>query len=98
MKQMIDIEIFNNDERMMINSACEEVAISKFTQKGFLRNLKFGQSISNDLDILNLYEGLIEKVEKLSDEEWEYVKTKIPFETYYDMASNVNEVPLDESV
>ena len=69
-----------------------------FTRAGFLANLNFSRSISTEQDVLNLLDGLIAKTERISDEEWESLKTKIPFDTYYDADSNVDEVPQDEAV
>ena len=98
MAQMIDFDVFDNDERIIVNKACEGTPIADFTRESFLTNLSFARSISTEQDVLNLLDGLIAKTERISDIEWDGLKTKIPFATYYDADSNVDEVPQDEAV
>lgn len=98
MAQMIDVDVFDNDERIIVNKACEGTPIAYFTRTGFLANLNFARSISTEQDVLNLLDGLIAKTERISDDEWDGLKAKIPFATYYDADSNVDEVPQDEAV
>jgi hypothetical protein len=98
MAQMIDVDVFDNDERIIVNKACEGTPIADFTREGFLTNLSFARSISTEQDVLNLLDGLIAKTERISDDEWDGLKAKIPFATYYDADSNVDEVPQDEAV
>jgi len=98
MKQMIDIDVFDNDERIIVNKACEGTAIADFSRANFLVNLTFARNISTEQDVLDLLDGLIAKIERISDDEWEQLKTKIPFETYYDAESNVDEVPQEEAL
>lgn len=84
MKQMIDIELFNNDERIIINKGCENMPIAGFTRAGFLSNLSFSRNISTDPDVIALLDRLAEKISHMSDDDWESMKVKIPFEVYYD--------------
>lgn len=98
MAQLIDVDVFDNDERIIVNKACEGTPIADFTRTGFLANLSFARSISTEQDVLNLLDGLIAKTERISDDEWDGLKAKIPFATYYDADSNVDEVPQDEAV
>lgn len=98
MAQMIDVDVFDNDERIIVNKACEGTPIADFTRTGFLANLAFARSISTEQGVLNLLDGLIAKTERISDNEWDGLKAKIPFATYYDADSNVDEVPQDEAV
>lgn len=98
MAQMIDVDVFDNDERIIVNKACEGTPIADFTRTGFLTNLAFARSISTEQDVLNLLDGLIAKTERISDDGWDGLKAKIPFATYYDADSNVDEVPQDEAV
>lgn len=98
MAQMIDVDVFDNDERIIVNKACEGTPIADFTRTGFLTNLAFARSISTEQDVLNLLDGLIAKTERISDDEWDGLKAKIPFATYYDADSSVDEVPQDEAV
>lgn len=96
MKQKISIDVFNNDERIVINKASEGTAVKDFTKARLLTILNFDREISTDQDVLDLLAGLIAKVERITDEEWDHLRQAIPFETFYDAESNVDEVPTDE--
>lgn len=96
MKNMIDIDLFDTDERVLINSAAAKVKLADFTRQSFMENLKFALSISDDDMVKNMVEGLQAKVVRLTDAEWDNMKFKIPFATPYEDASNVDEVPEDE--
>ena len=85
MNQMIDINGFDVVERIMINKGSEGIPVEDFTRKNFLVNLSFARSISTDQDVIALLDGLISKVERITDEEWEKLKTMIPFDVYYGM-------------
>lgn len=98
MKQIIDIDLFDNDERIIINKACEGAPISTFTRSGFLTNLHFARSISTEQDVLDLLDGLTAKIDRVSEQEWEDLKLKLPFETYYGEETTVDVVPQDEAV
>ncbi len=93
MKQIIDM--FDNDERIIINKTCRGIALAEFKRGNFLENLMFSRDISTEKDILNLLNGLIFKIEHISDTEWNDLKTKLPLYTYYNAESNVDEVPED---
>ena len=96
---MIDIDVFDSDERIIINKACEGMDIALFTQKSFLENLEFSRAVSTEQDIVDLLAGLIGKVKQISVEEWEGVKTRIPFQTYYEYdEESGEEVPDEESL
>ena len=98
MKKMIDIDVFDSDERIIVNKACEGVSIVDYTRSQLHMNLTFARAVASEEDVLalDLLEGLIAKVEALTDEDWDRLKIKIPFETYYDAESNVDEAPADE--
>lgn len=98
MNNMVDIDVFDNDERIIVNKACEGVNVLSFSRDAFLAHLTFARNISTEQDILGLLDGLIAKVEHISDVEWDNIKSKVPFATYYDAESNVDEVPIDEAV
>lgn len=95
MVQMVDVDVFDIDERIIVNKACEGLPTSNFTRAGFLTNLAFARNISTEQDVLDTLDGLIAKVERISDDEWGNLRLKIPFATYYDAESNVDDVPVD---
>ena len=51
MPQMFDVDVFDNDERIIVNKACEGTPIADFTRAGFLVNLNFSRSISTEQDV-----------------------------------------------
>ena len=97
MKQMFDVSVFDNDERIVINGEVDGIPVAELTLKRLLANLSFARSISTDQGVVDFLDGLIAKVKRIDETEWEVLKTKIPFEIYYDEESNVDEVPADDA-
>jgi len=87
MTAAVETDIFDNDERIIINNAFKGILPSEFTQKRFLENLRFGRSINSDSTIAALLEGLELKVSGLTDSEWDCIKSKLPLFTPYDESS-----------
>ena len=83
----IKIDLFDYDERIIINSAGHGISLNEFTRKRFLDNLGLSLNISNDPLILSLVRGLIEKISILSDEEWREIVRLIPLHVAYDEES-----------
>lgn len=79
------MEIFNNEEKILINKASEGTANLRLSKESLLAHLYFVRSISTDADISYLLEGLIDKSERLTEDEWETIFNKLPFETDYDL-------------
>lgn len=73
--------IFNNDEKIVINSISNGSDNRTLTRTKLLTSLEFSYSVSIEPSVLDLLEGLILKVNQLSDEEWEDLKTFLPFST-----------------
>lgn len=88
--------IFDNDERILINSASAETPLSEFTRPRFLQTLNLSLSFNTDEMILSMVKELKEKVERLTDNDWDVLKMGIPLETSYDYTTNVDVVPNDE--
>jgi hypothetical protein len=98
LRNMIDIDLFDTDERLLINSAAAKVKLTDFTRQSFMENLNFTLSITDDDMVRNMVEGLQAKVVRLTDGEWDSMKVKIPFAVPYDAESNIDDVPVDEDV
>jgi len=92
---MINIDIFNNDERILINKGSQGFTLKEFTRQRFLDNLKFALNITVDPMIANLVDELKTKVMLLSEDEWNALTLKLPLKTLYDAETNVDEPPLD---
>ena len=82
--------VYETDERIVVNRGCEGIPMSLFTKEHFLLNLNFTKNISANKDILEFLDKLILKTERISDEEWEEIKKRIPFDIYYDAENNVD--------
>jgi hypothetical protein len=80
---MKNINIFDADERIIINSSFKDMLLSDFTKEHFLDNLNFTLNISTDDTIINLVEGLKDKIKDISKEEWANFILELPLETYY---------------
>jgi hypothetical protein len=48
LRNMIDINLFDTDERLLINSAAAKVKLTDFTRQSFMENLNFTLSITDD--------------------------------------------------
>lgn len=87
MKQMFDVDLFNNDERIVINKIAESTPIADMSCDMVISNLAFARSISTEQGIVDMYDGLLSTLSHISAEEWDKIKDKIPFEVYYDEGS-----------
>ena len=94
---MIDIDIFENNERIIINSAADGMPVSALDRDTLLKNLAFQRSVAGEQDMKDLVDGLYSKIEKISPDEWNYLRLQIPFPVFIDADNEVAEVP-DETV
>lgn len=81
---MIDTNFFDNSERIIINKSSEGTPISSFTRKRFMDNLSFQQNVCADEAINDLLEGLHSKIDRMTDEEWDFLRLQIPLPVYAD--------------
>lgn len=79
---MQNIDMFNNEERIVINSICKGSAIKDLTKTRLLNGLVFAFEVSTDADIIALLRGLIAKVDSLTEEAWTKMRMFLPFETF----------------
>jgi len=84
--------LFNSDERILMNSMSKGTKLSELSRTKIIENIVFARSIANDNDVINLLESLYAKVTDLSDKQWNSMKMNLPFETSYEM----EEKKLDE--
>lgn len=76
---MVNYEIFNYEERSIINNNAKGTPIELFTRERCLEALRDARDISTEGYITELYDGLIKKVEGVSDDDWEQLRERIPF-------------------
>ena len=79
------IDLFNNEERILLNSICTSERLSSLTKDVLLESLTFSRHITNDDDdgmSIDLLEGVIEKVANLSDDDFNTLKMSIPMATF----------------
>ena len=96
MRNQIDIDLFDTDERIFINSVASDVPLSELSRLSFTSILDFSLSITGDDMVRDMVEGLKSKVSRFTDEEWDGMKLKLPFAVPYDAERNVDEVPAEE--
>ncbi|MCL2321824.1 MAG: hypothetical protein FWC47_06935 [Oscillospiraceae bacterium] len=77
------IDLLNADECIVINSISKDILPSEFTRNRLLEHIQFIINMSTDKLVLDLADGLKEKVLEITDDEWNDIKKKIPFSTPY---------------
>jgi len=89
---------FNNDERMLINSICKNEPLSTLTKDAVLRSLKFSRQIVNEkeLMVVNLMDGIISKVQNMTDSEWDEIKMNVPLDVAFSADADGSEEISDE--
>ena len=92
---MIQIDLFNDDERQYLNSITKGRDRNSLTRKGILSNIAFAREVSDSTDVmvLDLIDGLYSKVNALSDDEWDELRKLIPLPVNISFEDNVDEVP-----
>lgn len=74
------IEMFDDNERIFINSVGSEMSTENFTKSWFLDTVRFQKNIGNE-EIQAFLEELEDKVEALSEDEWTYMTLLLPLPT-----------------
>ena len=82
----MDLTIFDNDERIILNGMTENTSLSKLTRERLLSQLAFAIDACADAELRDVLEGLVTKLENASDREWEEVRTHLPFEVFAEVA------------
>jgi len=88
-------DIFNSDERILVNNASRGITLAEFTRQRFLENLNLTLNIVDDSMIKSMVEGLKVKVSNLTDDAWNSLTVLLPLHTPYDSETNVDDVPED---
>lgn len=95
---MVDVNYFNNEEKVLINGICMNEKLSELTRNDAEVSLLFSAQITNEDDtmMMNLINGTLSKVQKLSDAEWDELKMLTPFPVAANEEDDISEVPDEE--
>lgn len=74
------IGFFNEDERILINAICKGEKLDKLTKKDAEEYLFFARQITNEEDemTIDLVETTYQKVQNMTEEEWNQIKMLTP--------------------
>lgn len=94
------IDIFNNEEKILINGMCKGEKLSSLTREDVLASLSFSRQVATDGDtmITDLLDGTASKVSAMTDAQWEALKLIVPLPVAQTAEDEVSEVPADEEV
>jgi len=94
---MIQLDIFNNDEKQYLNALAKGRYREKITRQDVLKSVAFARDVADDTDtmILDLIDGVYSKVNNLSDSEWEDLRRLLPFPVII-TSEDLMDVPADE--
>ena len=96
----VDIDVFNNEERILVNGICKDEKLDSLSRQKVLDSLTFSKQITDDTDtmILDLLNSTYSKVNVLTDAEWDALKCLTPFPVAVVPQDDVEFVPTDEDV
>ena len=75
--------IFDTEEQLAVNKAIANEKLKNCNKSDILRRFNFVLAMNDDNEIFNLYDGLKNKFELMTDEEWENIKSVLPFAIPY---------------
>lgn len=99
---MINLDLFEDDERQYINKIVERKNLSSVQRTDILSIVAFAREIANptDSEILSLIDSVFSKVNALSDEEWNTLKKYLPFPVNIDfedeIPDDIEEIEMEE--
>lgn len=77
---MITYDLFENEERLLVNRMTANVDIAKIGKRNLEKSLNMAMLINDDEEVKNLVKSVCNKVAGLTDEEWEVLKKQLPWE------------------
>lgn len=94
----MEVNVFNNEESILINGICENEKLAALTKDDVVNSLTFSRQIADDGDtmLIGLIDSTIEKVQNLTESQWDDLKMKTPFPVALLAEDDVSEVPEDE--
>lgn len=96
----MEVNIFNNEESILINGICMNENLATLKKEDALNSLAFSRRITDERDtmLIGLIDGTIEKVQNLTESQWDSLKMKTPLPVALVAEDDVSEVPEDEDV
>ena len=79
----VNIDIFDSDERIFINSAVADISLEDLTQERILYVIGFYSAIAGDFETISIFNRLVDKISSMSNEKWSTLAPLIPFPTPY---------------
>ena len=94
---MIQLDVFNDDEKQYLNALVKGRDREKISRQDILKAVAFARDIADGTDtmILDLIDGVHSKVNNLSDSEWEDLRRLFPFPVVI-TSTDLMDVPADE--
>jgi len=77
------LDVFDTDEQIAVNQATKNELLQNFNKDALLKRINFILAINQDEQISKLYEGLKEKINSLTEDEWTEIKAGLPYKTPY---------------
>lgn len=97
---MIQMDLFNDDERQYLNSISKGRDRENLSRKDILTAVAFAREVADSTDtmILDLIDGVYFKVNSLSDDEWEELRMLLPFPVNISFEDDMEDVLADEDI
>lgn len=94
---MIQIDLFDDDERQYLNSIVKGRDRSTLAKKSVLSNIAFAREVADSTDkmVIDLIDGLYSKVNAVSDEEWGELRMLLPFPVNIISEDSVDDILVD---
>ena len=77
------LSIFDIDEQIAVNKATANELLKNFSKTDLMKRINFVLAINQDEQIYKFYDGLKEKINSLTENEWEEIKAFLPYKTPY---------------
>lgn len=77
---MISFDLFNNEERILVNRITANTNIEKIGRDNILKSLNMCSILSENEEVNVLIESVSSKIAVLTEEEWNRLKALLPWE------------------
>lgn len=91
------IDVFNEEELVLINGICKNEKLEDLTKEDAMQKLLFSKQVVDDGDamISDLIDGTVSKLQAMTDSQWDELKMRVPLPT---ALSAEDEIPEDEAI
>lgn len=77
---MVNFDVFENEERILVNHITANVNLDKVDRNNILKSLMLSSTLAEDSEVKLLVDSTRSKIMLLSDEEWDSMKKLLPWE------------------